>query len=393
MCTVQSFETGFPEMIESETRNTAGERKSVFLTARGVMWVFCNECGKPVPDGSKFCLSCGTPLPAVETAAPPPVVAAPTSPNEPKPEKKGGGGFFSSPAGIVLVVILAVAVIGGITLGAVFLVKGSSSNAVDAETMKAWDEYEALLSESSADLPRITTDQAGLQKAQADLKKAQEKVTALEKVVKETAGTQAYRTSRKKPTNTRDIKAEQMAGALAAYNLYVQKMNELFTTLIGANLADQNVVNELNTILSELQKLGNAVKTLSNQFLANNPKATTTKIDQPILTVASAFETEIQKNVTAAKSGQPPSSPSPAPSQSTTPSSSVVGTYGANGATVTLNADGTLSASNPEVSLGGTYTVSGNTVTFTSEQGKVDTGTIQADGSILLSNGVLLTKQ
>jgi len=359
------------------------------------MIVFCNECGKSVTEGSKFCLNCGSQLPTVPLAAPPPPNAAPPPPNEPQPQKKSGDALFSSPLGIALVVILAIAVIGGLTLGIIFLVKGSSNNGVDAETMKVWDEYESMLNDNSADLPKITTDQNTLAQTQANLKKTQDRVTALEKVVKETGGTPAYRTSKKKPTNTRDIKAEQMANALAAYNLYVQKMNELFTTLVGANLADQNIVNKLNTILSELQKLGNDVKTISNQFLANNPKATTTKIDPPILTVAKTFETDLQKNVTAAETaaGQQPTTPSTPSTPSTTPTAGIAGTYVGGGGTLTLNSDGTCTGAGAIGTMSGTYSVSGNTITLTAETGIVDTGTIEADGSILTSTGIRMTKQ
>ena len=268
-----------------------------------VMLVFCNECGKSVPEGSKFCLNCGSQLPTVPLAASPPPNAAPPPPNEPQPQKKGGGAFFSSPAGIALVVILAIAVIGGLTLGIIFLVKGDSNNTVDAETVKVWDEYESMLTDNSTNVPKITMDQNALAQAQADLKKTQDRVATLEKVLKETGGTQARR-SGKIGNNTRDIKADQMAAALVAYNLYVQKMNELFITLIGANLLDQNVVNKLNQILSELQKLGANVKVISEKFLANNKQVTTVTIDAPVLSVAKTFEADIQKNVTAAQTAE-----------------------------------------------------------------------------------------
>jgi hypothetical protein len=167
-------------------------------------------------------------------------------------------------------------------------------------------------------------------------------------------------------------------------------MNELFTNLIGANLLDANVVNKLNQILAELQKLGTDVKTLTDKFVKGNAKVTTTNIDPAILNVAKTFETDIQKNVTAAggAAGQQPTTTS-TPSPTTT--AGLAGTYSGNGGTITINNDGTWSGSNAEFSLGGTYTVSGNTITFTSEQGKVDSGTIE-NGAILLSNGVRITK-
>jgi hypothetical protein len=260
------------------------------------MLVFCNECGKPVPEGSKFCENCGTPLQAVTSPATPP-------PQESEVKKKGGG-FFSSPAGIALVVILAVAVIAGITFGIIFLVKGNANNTVDAETVKVWDEYESMLNDNSTNLPKITTDQAALTQAQADLKKTQDRVAALERVLKENGGTTARRTGNQRSNNTRDIKADQMAAALAAYRLYVQKMNELFANLVGANLLDPNVVNKLNQILADLQKLGADVKVVSNKFLAGNNKVATTQADFPILTVAKTFQTDIQNNVNTAQQAE-----------------------------------------------------------------------------------------
>jgi len=362
--------------------------------------VFCNGCGKLVPEGSKFCLSCGSSLPAAQPSSPAPMNAVSPLPNVEQPKKKGGGAFFSSPAGIALIVILAIAVIGGLTIGIIFLVKGDSNNSVDAETMKVWDEYNSMLNDTSANLPKITTDQGALAKSQADLKKAQERAAALENVLKKTGGTTTRRQGTgKKATNTRDVKADQMAAALASYDAYVTKMDELFTTLIGANLANQNVVNNLNTILSELQKLGDDVKTLSNQFLANNPKATTTTINPPILTVAKTFETDLQTNVTNAEAaaGQQPKTPAPTPATPTpaqTPAETLNGTYVGGDYTITFNSDGTWSGvSTSTGNNSGTYTVSSNTVTLSSTVGGSGTGEIQQDGSILLSNGTTIERQ
>jgi hypothetical protein len=258
--------------------------------------MFCNNCGASAEEGSKFCKNCGSPFPLA------PIVASP--PGDERESRKKGGGFFSSPAGIALVVIIAIAVLAGVTFGIILLARGNGDNTVDADTVKVWDEYETMLNDNSTNLPKITTDQASLTQAQADLKKTQDRVTALEKALKETGGTEARRNTGKKSTSTRDIKADQMAAALAAYNIYVQKMNELFGTLIGANLLDANVVNKLNQILAELQKLGADVEVLSNKFLADNKNVTTTQVDFPILGVAKTFQADIQNNVTAAQQAE-----------------------------------------------------------------------------------------
>ncbi|MBQ2893655.1 MAG: zinc-ribbon domain-containing protein [Oscillospiraceae bacterium] len=41
--------------------------------------MFCNHCGKPNPDGSKFCSSCGQPISSASAAQPAPRPAAPTA--------------------------------------------------------------------------------------------------------------------------------------------------------------------------------------------------------------------------------------------------------------------------------------------------------------------------
>lgn len=259
--------------------------------------MFCAKCGSSNAEGSKFCKECGQTFPA---AAAVPAVPAP---NEQESNKKKGGGFLTSGAGIALVVILGLILIAGVTFGIIFLVKGDSNNTVDAETVKVWDEYDSIATNDSTNFSTIKLDSASLTKAQEDLKKSQEKVVALEKTLKETGGTTARRQGATN-TNTRDIKADQMAATLAAYNAYVTKMNELFKTLVGANLLDPNVVNTLNNILAELQTLSTKVKTASNDFLANNTKVVTGTFNPTILATPKTIATEVQNNVNAAQTAE-----------------------------------------------------------------------------------------
>lgn len=273
--------------------------------------MFCNECGRSVAEGSKFCLNCGSPLrvatqQTVQVAAPvqqPPPQAVQQAWSPPNEEKKKGGGFWSSGAGITLVVILGLALIAGVTFGIIFLVKGDSNNSVDAATVKVWDEYESIADNDSTNFATIKLDSASLTKAQEDLKKSQDKVTALEKTLKEIGGTTARRQGTKN-TNTRDIKADQMAATLAAYNAYVTKMNELFKTLVGANLLDPNVVNTINGILADLQDLSAKVKTVSNDFLANNTKVVTGTFNPAILATPKTIATVVQNNVNASQAAE-----------------------------------------------------------------------------------------
>ena len=264
--------------------------------------MFCNKCGASVAEGSKFCLECGAQLTAAAGLASPPPLAS-SSQNEEERRKKGGG-FFASPAGIALVVILGLALIAGVTLGIIFLVRGNDNNTVDAETVRVWDEYDSILTEDSTDIAQINMDPNALAQTQADLKKTQERVTALEKVLKDNAGTTARRQGVVRANNARDIKVDQMAAALAAYNLYIQKMNQLFGTLIGANLLDPNVVNTLNAILRELQGLATDVRTLTNRFLADNNRITVARFDPPILKMAAVFAPEVEKSIAAAQGAE-----------------------------------------------------------------------------------------
>ncbi|MBU1670926.1 MAG: zinc-ribbon domain-containing protein [Actinobacteria bacterium] len=256
---------------------------------------FCQKCGASVREGNRFCTECGRVMPAevpVDHRAAVPPAAAQTGI---KKEKKG---FFSSPAGIALVVIIGVAVVAGIALGAFFLLRNSDGK-VDAETVGVWDEYESLLEENSEGVPAITLDQAALQKTQADLEETRKKVAALEKTLEKTGGTEARRSGN--DTNSiRDVKADQLAEALAAYNAYVQKMKELFAALVGANLLDQNVINNLNAILADLQKLGANVTVTANKFLDGNAQVVTVKVDPPVAKFAEKFQADLQARVNAA---------------------------------------------------------------------------------------------
>ena len=190
------------------------------------------------------------------------------------------------------------------TLGIIYLLKAGAGDEVDAATVKVWDEYEDILEEDSAHAPQVTVDHSALVKSQEDLKKEQERVVALERVLKETGGSKNRRTNSGKSTSKQDIKADQMAAALAAYNKYVQKMIELFTALDGANLLDPNAIVNLNKIIADLQKLGTQVIALSNTFLANNPKVVTAKIDPPIIRYSNTVVTELQNSVKAANAAE-----------------------------------------------------------------------------------------
>ena len=303
--------TTVAEMVEFEAVEASGEVHQFSLYGQGVMTVFCNECGSQVAEGSKFCLKCGSSLPtAVQQTVrvatpvqPPPSQPVKQSPTNEEVKKKGGG-FLASGAGVALIVILGLMLVTGVTFGIIFLVKGGSNNTADAATVKVWDEYKSIAESDSSDFATINLDQAGLIKSQEDLKKSQERLAALKKTLENTGGTEARRQGTGKSTSPRDIKADQMAAALVAYNTYLTKLYELFATLKIANLLDPSIVNTINAELQGLQTLSAKVKTLSNDFLANNTGVVAATFDPAILATPKALATEVQKNVTAAQTAE-----------------------------------------------------------------------------------------
>ncbi len=269
--------------------------------------MFCDKCGASVTGTTKFCPSCGNPLPvAVDPAYLPPVNA---QAQQQESGKKKGGGFWSSGAGIALVVILGLAVIAGITLGVIFLVKMGGNNSVDAATVDVWDEYEQILEDDGTDLAQINMDPNALTKDQEELKKTQERVAALEKVLAKSGGTEQRRQNpNANPANTRDIKAEQMAAALAAYQEYVKMVDTFIGVLVGAITGNQlfnpAVVNNLNGILAELQKLAKSVKDLSDKFLKDNGKIIVDDFNPPVLMFAKEITPQVEQKVAEAQAAE-----------------------------------------------------------------------------------------
>jgi hypothetical protein len=279
--------------------------------------MFCNGCGKPVPEGSKFCLICGTRLPGADaaqtspgarpTTVMPTVEAAPAqyAPQEPA-KKKGAGAFFSSPGGIVLIVVVALLVIGGVAVGIVFAVSGSGDSKVDAATMDAWAEYESILENDGKELSAIKIDPTALTANQEALKKSQEKLAALQKDLARTGGSEKWRANPDvKPVSTRDIKAAQLAAAMEAYDAYTAKMNEFFGQLIAALtgnlLIDQGAVNTLNATLAQVQELAADAKRLAGKFVQGNDQLAAADFDPEVFTASTAIASAVTNSVKAAQ--------------------------------------------------------------------------------------------
>jgi hypothetical protein len=77
---------------------------------------FCPNCGKPVPEGSRFCTGCGLALPDVAAPAPPVAAGPPVAPAPPRPPETGAGAGGSNRVllvvGLVVVVLLAAGGVG-----------------------------------------------------------------------------------------------------------------------------------------------------------------------------------------------------------------------------------------------------------------------------------------
>ena len=258
--------------------------------------MFCGNCGSQVTQGNKFCQQCGSPLPGVETSA------ASTG-------KKGAAGFFSSPAGIALVVVLGLLIVAGIVVGIVFAVSGGKNNSVDAATMDAWAEYENILGDNGEGLSQITIDQNALTAQQEALKNARVKVQELEDVLARSGGTEQWRANRNQnPTNTRDIKASQLAATMEAYVEYLKKMDEFLGALIAAvtgnQLSNAEVVNNLNAKLAEVQDLAAKVKKLGGDFVEDNDQLTAGDFEPAVLEVAKGLSSKVEQSVKAAQAAE-----------------------------------------------------------------------------------------
>jgi len=266
--------------------------------------MFCQKCGSQNAEGMKFCSSCGQAMPVAAQQAAQAVTPVQQPPRNEEEKRKKAGGFWASGAGIALVVILGLALIAGVTLGIVFLVKDNPNNEVDAATVQVWDEYETVLADDGASLAQVNMDPNALAKSREDLAKTQKRVEALEKVLQKTGGTEAKKqnarnTRRVATNNTRDKKAAEMAAALEAYKTYIKKLDELYGVFILGNLLDPVTVNLVNAILKDLQTLAANVKGAAGAFLNNNTKVIAKAFNPPVLMLAKTISTEVDKTIQA----------------------------------------------------------------------------------------------
>lgn len=300
--------------------------------------MYCEECGSQVADGTKFCRECGHRMAGVTGGAPadrprgvstvivpPPVTppgaagrvpptfpgafAPPATTSEEPGRKKGAAAFFSSPAGIALIVVVGLLVVAGAVVGIVFAVGGGGNSKVDAATMDVWAEYEVLLEDNGDALAQINMDPKALTAQQQDLKKAQDRVQALNKVLAKTGGTDVWRANpRGTPANTQDLKAAQLNVALEAYKEYVRKLEEFYGALIAAvagnQLINAQVVNNLNAILAVVQDRAADVKKLTGKFIEGNDQVAAGDFDPAVLGVATKLASSVEQGVASAQAAE-----------------------------------------------------------------------------------------
>ena len=295
------------------------------------------------------------------------------SPGQPRGEQKKAGGFWKSGAGIALIVIIGVAVLGGITTGIIFAVKGGGSSG-GGDLAKVWEEYESIANETEAAQAKITMDPTSLNKAKADLEAAQKKAKALQDVLAQT-----------KVPEPQQKKYAQLKETIDVYDEYAGASVDLYGTLADAVQNNTLTANQaaIDTRFQEIKGLLTELKGVMEEFLANNTVVTARPTFDPEVAIATIDKVKTEaKTTTGTTTGQDkkPAPTTPAPG---TNYAAVAGTYvlpeGNTTITITLNPDGTYTRNfvaeggQVNVNSSGTYTLSGNTITFS---GEGQTGTI-----------------
>lgn len=283
------------------------------------MSMFCDKCGSSVSEGSKFCLKCGNRIQASAPATAPPVPPPAVPPSGQEEDRKKKAGFFYSPAGIILMVVIGLAVLGGLTIGAIFLFKGDSHNTVDAATVDVWEEYAKISEGDGKKIAQIDMNPDNLNQAKADLENSQKKLEGLQKVAVKTTGSGRTTGNKPPPPGTvADTKANEMEAILEAYEAYIGMMNEFLGTLVGAitgnQLINPDVINNLNGMLAELQELASVVKTAMGGFL--DPQTKEILVDEfpdfdpgeimenPVFLMAESFTPQIEQGVAEAQAAE-----------------------------------------------------------------------------------------
>lgn len=238
--------------------------------------MFCEKCGSPVSEGSGFCPNCGASL---AKAQPPASSYAPPAAPQPTPDRKrtGGGSFFSSPAGIVLIVLLGILIAGGAVTGIIFGVRGCSGTNYEEELANAWDEYEEIVDEADEEIGTIDLNSAklesALEKSQDEIEKIQKKVEALEDLIKKL----------NPPDDKWKQKNDQFAGSVKYYKRYLEKLDELYATVLSGNVEAQ--VTKLENIFVDMIEAAEKSIEFAEGFLDDNTAVTGAVFDPKIFDI------------------------------------------------------------------------------------------------------------
>ena len=342
--------------------------------------LFCPSCGAENSEGKKYCSDCAAELGAARPAAqaPPPIAATPA---QPQGEQKKAGSFWKSGAGIALIVIIGVVVLGGITTGIIFAVKGGGSSG-GGDLAKVWEEYESIANETEAAQAKITMDPTSLNKAKADLEAAQKKAKALQDVLAQT-----------KVPEPQQKKYAQLEKTIDVYDEYAGASVDLYETLADAAQNNTLAANQaaIDTRFQEIKGLLTDLKDAMEEFLANNSVVTARPTFDPEVAIVTIDKVKAETKKTTGTTTGGDEKPAPTTPEPGTNYADVAGTYVISGGnstiTITLNSDGTYARNfvaeggQVNVNQSGTYTVSGNTVTFS---GDGQTGTI-VNGTLKLN--------
>lgn len=275
-----------------------------------------------------------------------------------------------SPAGIVLLVVIGIAVLGGIAVGIVFIVKSAGSGA--EELARVWEEYEDIAEEAEEAQAKIAMDPTALNKAKEELEAARKKAEALEGVL---AGT---------GVSKQDRKYVQLDQTIEVYEKYAAAAGKLYATLAEA-VANKTLEANKAGIDAQIKEIKDLLTELGDHmedYLADNEAVKTT----PKFSTKVALDAigDLLTGVDKATAAEIETRRAEAEAR---PYREAAGFYmGADGSSITLHADKTVDAIHADGGNStGTYTLNGNTIIFVSE-GITDVGTIE-NGVITAPDG------
>ena len=211
--------------------------------------MFCWKCGESIADGSEFCWKCGTAQQAGSSGK--------ASPAERKSNKKGGRLVPSTPAGKALLIIVVIAVVAGVTLGALYLFTSGGNESIDTPILRVWKQLEGVVEYDDANLAVTDLSPAALAEAQEELREVDSRIKQLEKDL-----------AVHNPTNETSMEAyRKLAATLGFYGQYTAKTLEICDTVAAGQLLDPDVISRLNIMLEEMQAAASKAKKSGDDFV------------------------------------------------------------------------------------------------------------------------------